>query len=104
MSNMYYNGTIEIDTEEIYAEVEVRAKASGWYSEGVPSYAGCPEPPDGDFQIDDVEYVSAKSCDEQGNTFPIEITDELKKLVDEKLNQVEFEYDEYEPDCDDYWG
>jgi hypothetical protein len=30
MDNYYYNGTVIIDTDEMYVEVEVRAKAHGY--------------------------------------------------------------------------
>lgn len=97
MSNYYYNGTIEIDNDKMYAEVEVRAEAHGYYIEGDRWGYGC-EPPDGDFEIDEVEYLSAKTYDEDGNASDIEITDEIKELVKSALQRVEFTEREFEPD------
>ena len=51
MDNYYYNGTVIIDTDEMYVEVEVHAEAHGYYIEGDSFGCGC-EPPDGDFEID----------------------------------------------------
>lgn len=34
MNYYYYDGTIEIDNEEMYVEVRVHAKAHGYYTEG----------------------------------------------------------------------
>lgn len=102
MSNMYYDGTIEIDNDEMYVEVEVHAEASGYSTEGDAWGYGC-EPPDGDFVIDEVEYLSAIAYDEEGNTSDVEITDEIKKLVKSKLHTVEFEERVFEPDYDDYY-
>lgn len=99
MDNYYYNGTIIIDTDEMYVEVEVRAKAHGYYIEGDSFGCGC-EPPDGDFVIDEVEYVSATTYDEEGNASPVEITDEIKKIVMNQLSEDDFEVGE--PDFDEY--
>lgn len=99
MDNYYYNGTIIIDTDEMYVEVEVRAKAHGYYIEGDSFGCGC-EPPDGDFVIDEVEYVSATTYDEEGNASPVEITDEIKKIVMNELSEDDFEVGE--PDFDEY--
>lgn len=102
MSNYYYNGTIEIDNDERYIEVEVQAEASGYWKSGDSFGYGC-EPPDGDFEIDKVEYLSATTYDEEGNACDVEITDEIKSLVMQKLNEVEFEEYVIEPDYDDYY-
>lgn len=102
MDNYYYNGTVIIDTDEMYVEVEVRAKAHGYYIEGDSFGCGC-EPPDGDFCIDEVEYLSAIAYDAEGNVSDVEITDEIKNLVMQKLNKVEFEERVFEPDYDDYY-
>ena len=102
MSNMYYDGTIEIDNDEMYVEVEVKAEATGWWKEG-DSWGYGTEPPDGDFEIDKVEYLSATTYDEEGNVSDVEITDEIKNLVVQKLNTVEFEELVIEPDYDDYY-
>ena len=101
MSNYYYNGVVEIDKDNQQIEVEVHAKASGYYTEGDSFGCGC-EPPDGDFEIDEVEYLSAIAYDEKGNTSEIEITDEIKKLVESELRGMEWcECDPPEPEWDD---
>ena len=102
MSNYYYDGTIEIDNDEMYVEVEVHAEASGFSTEGDAFGYGC-EPPDGDFQIDEVEYKSARTYDEEGNMLDVDITDEIKKLVMSELYKVEFDEHVIEPDYDDYY-
>lgn len=89
MSNYYYDGIIEINNKEIYVEVEVHAEASGYWKEGDSFGYGC-EPPDEDFDIDEVEYLSARTYDEEGNVSDVEITDEIKKIVKSKLYKVEF--------------
>ena len=89
MSNYYYDGTIKIDNDEMYVEVKVHAEASGFWKAGDSFGYGC-EPPDGDFEIDKVEYLSAKTYDEDGNASDVEITDEIKSLVMRKLKEVEF--------------
>lgn len=99
MSNYYYDGTIIIDNDEMYVEVEVHAEAHGYYIEGDSFGCGC-EPPDGDFEIDEVEYVSATTYDEEGNASPVEITDEIKKIVMNQLSEDDFEVGE--PDFDEY--
>ena len=100
MSNMYYDGTIEIDNDEMYVEVEVHEEASGYSTEGDAWGYGC-EPPDGDFNIDEVEYKSARTYDEEGNVSTVEITDEIKSLVENELYKVEFTEQTFEPDYDD---
>ena len=55
MGNMYYNGTIEIDNENMFVEIEVHATASGYYIPGDSFGYGC-NPPDEDFEIEDVAY------------------------------------------------
>lgn len=102
MSNYYYDGTVEIDNNGICIEVEVHAEASGYWKAGDPFGYGC-EPPDEDFEIDEVEYLSAIAYDEEGNMSDVEITDEIKKLVKSKLHTVEFEERVFEPDYDDYY-
>lgn len=99
MSNYYYDGTVIIDNDEMYVEVEVHAEAQGYYIEGDSFGYGC-EPPDGDFEIDKVEYISATTYDEEGNASPVEITDEIKKIVMNLLSEDDFEVSE--PDYDDY--
>lgn len=99
MDNYYYNGTVIIDTDEMYVEVEVHAEAHGYYIEGDSFGCGC-EPPDGDFEIDKVEYISATTYDEEGNAYSVEITDEIKKIVMNQLSEDDFEVSE--PDYDDY--
>lgn len=100
MSNMYYDGTIVIDNDEMYVEVEVHAEASGYSTEGDAWGYGC-EPPDGDFNIDEIEYQSARTYDEEGNVSDVEITDEIKSLVEKELYKVEFTERTFEPDYDD---
>lgn len=100
MSNMYYNGTIYIDNEDMYVEVEVHAEATGWYTPGDSWGYGC-EPPDGDFEIDEVEYISAKTYDEDGNCSDVVLTDEIKKMVMDKLCEEDFKVHDFEPDYDD---
>ena len=103
MSNYYYDGTIEIDNDEMYVEVKVYATAHGYYIEGDRWGYGC-EPPDGDFEIENIECLSATTYDEEGNASEVEITDEIKKLVESELRDVEWderEYDPPEPDWDD---
>lgn len=90
MSRYYYNGTIEIDNDEMYVEVEVHATAHGFYIEG-DSFGYGYEPPDGEFEIDEVEYISATTYDEEGNPYPVEITDEIKKIVMDRLSVEDFE-------------
>lgn len=102
MSNMYYDGTVEIDNDGVCIEVDVRAEASGYWKAGDFFGYGC-EPPDEDFEIDETEYRSATAYDEEGNTSDVEITDEIKNLVMQKLNTVEFEEYVFEPDYDDYY-
>lgn len=102
MSNYYYDGTIEIDNDDMYIEVEVHAEASGFWKAGDSFGYGC-EPPDGDFEIDEVEYISATTYDEDGNPSPVEITDEIKKIVKDKLYKEEFTEHEVEPDYEDYY-
>ena len=102
MSNYYYDGTVEIDNNGICIEVEVHAEASGFWKAGDSFGYGC-EPPDEDFEIDEVEYLSAIAYDEEGNMSDVEITDEIKKLVKSKLHTVEFEERVFEPDYDDYY-
>lgn len=102
MSNYYYDGIVEIDNNGICIEVEVHAEASGYWKAGDSFGYGC-EPPDEDFEIDEVEYLSATAYDEEGNTSDVEITDEIKKLVKSKLHTVEFEERVFEPDYDDYY-
>ena len=99
MSNYYYDGTVIIDNDEMYVEVEVHAEAHGYYIEGDSFGYGC-EPPDGDFEIDKVEYISATTYDEEGNASSVEITDEIKKIVMNLLSEDDFEVSE--PDYDDY--
>ena len=100
MSNMYYDGTIVIDNDEMYVEVEVHAEASGYSTDGDAWGYGC-EPPDGDFNIDEIEYLSARTYDEEGNVSDVEITDEIKSLVEKELYKVEFTERTFEPDYDD---
>lgn len=104
MSNYYYDGVVVIDNDKTYVEVEVRAEASGYWKEGDSFGYGC-EPPDEDFEIDEIEYLSATAYDEEGNASKVEITDEIKKLVKSELRDIkwdEIEYDPSEPDWDDY--
>ena len=82
MSKYYYNGIIEINNKEMYVEVEVHAEASGYWN----------------FDIDEVEYLSARTYDEEGNVSDVEITDELKKIVKSKLYKVDFTERTSEPD------
>ena len=103
MSNYYYNGVVEVEKNNKQIEVEVRAEASGYYTEGDSFGYGC-EPPDGDFKIDEIEYLSAITYDEEGKVSDVEITDEIKKLAENALNNVkwnEIEWDPPEPYCDD---
>lgn len=102
MSNYYYDGTIEINNKEMYVEVEVHAEASGYWKAGDSFGYGC-EPPDEDFEIYEIEYLSARTYDEEGNVSDVEITDEIKKIVQSELNKVEFEEHVIEPDYDDYY-
>jgi hypothetical protein len=77
---------------EVYVEgitVEVEARAEGFYCEGDSFGYGC-EPPDGDFKITEVNIIRAyPDCPEE----PIEVTEELRKKVWEKLYSEEFEED-----------
>ena len=102
MSNYYYDGTIVIDNDEMYVEVEVHAEASGYWKAGDSFGYGC-EPPDEDFEIDKIEYQSARTYDEEGNVSDVGITDEIKSLVKSELNKVEFTERTFEPDYDDYY-
>ena len=92
MSNYYYDGTIIIDNDEMYVEVKVHAEAHGYYIEGDSFGYGC-EPPDGDFEIDNVDYISATTYDEEGNASSVEITDEIKKIVKDRLREEDFDED-----------
>lgn len=89
MSKYYYKGTIVIDNAEMYVEVEVHAKAHGFWKAGDSFGCGC-EPPDENFEIDEIEYISAKTYDEEGNASDVEITDDIKNIVKSKLCNVEF--------------
>ena len=100
MEYYYYDGTIVIDNDEMYVEVEVHAEAHGYYIEGDSFGCGC-EPPDGDFEIDKVEYISATTYDEEGNASPVEITDRIKEIVMSELYKEDFEVSE--PDYDNYY-
>ena len=100
MEYYYYDRTIVIDNDEMYVEVEVHAEAHGYYIEGDSFGCGC-EPPDGDFVIDEVEYISATTYDEEGNVSFVKITDEIKKIVMNKLYEEDFEVSD--PDYDDYY-
>ena len=102
MSNYFYEGPVEIYIDDEYIEVEVYAEASGFYKAGDSFGYGC-EPPDGDFEIGDVEYRTARVYDEDGNMREVEITDEIKKLVKSALNKVSFDEIIIEPDYDDYY-
>lgn len=89
MSKYNYDGTIEIDNDEMYVEVEVHAEAHGFWKAGDSFGCGC-EPPDEDFEIDEIEYISAKTYDEEGNESDVEITDDIKNIIKSKLCKVEF--------------
>lgn len=89
MSKYYYDGTIEIDNAEMYVEVKVHAVAHGFWKAGDSFGCGC-EPPDEDFEIDEIEYISAETYDEEGNVSDVEITDDIKNIVKSKLCKVEF--------------
>jgi hypothetical protein len=89
MSKYYYDGTIEIDNAEMYVEVKVHAEAHGFWKAGDSFGCGC-EPPDEDFEIDEIKYISAKTYDEEGNASDVEITDEIKNIIKSKLCKVEF--------------
>ena len=91
MSNFYYNGEIYLPDECI--TVEVHAEASGWYKAGDSWGYGC-EPDDGDFNLDEVEYIRAYDDSEE----PVEITEEIKEKVNKKLFNVDFEEHDFEPD------
>lgn len=98
MNYYYYDGTIVIDNDEMYVEVVVHAEAHGYWKAGDSFGCGC-EPPDGDFEIDEVEYISATTYDEEGNASSVEITDKIKEIVMSKLYEEDFEVSE--PDYDD---
>lgn len=100
MNYYYYDGTIVIDNDEMYVEVVVHAEAHGFWKDGDSFGCGC-EPPDGDFEIDEVEYISATTYDEEGNVSFVKITDEIKKIVMNKLYEEDFEVSE--PDYDNYY-
>ncbi len=89
MSNLYYNGEVNIDD----IIVEVHAEASGWYRKGDSWGYGC-EPPDGEFDIDKVEYINAHHENLDNS---VEITEELKDKVVDALCDVRFEESVYEP-------
>ena len=99
MSYYYYDGTIVIDNDEMYVEVEVHAEASGYWKAGDSFGYGC-EPPDEDFEIDKVEYISATTYDEEGNASSVEITDRIKEIVMSELYKEDFEVSE--PGYNDY--
>ena len=105
MSKYYYNGIIEINNKEMYVEVEVHAEASGYWKAGDSFGCGC-EPPDEDFDIDEVEYLSARTYDEEGIVSDVEITDEngqgrcrigiwFKPLPDEISHKLSKKYQLY---------
>lgn len=89
MSKYYYDGTFEIDNAEMYVEVKVHAEAHGFWKAG-DSFGCGSEPPDEDFEIDEIKYISAKTYDEEGNESNVEISDEIKNIVKSKLCKVEF--------------
>lgn len=85
MSNLFYRGTISLFLDYGDIDVDVQAEASGFYSAGDSFGYGC-EPPDGDFEIDSIEYI--KAYDPYSNE-PVEITEEIKKEVQKKLYENE---------------
>lgn len=76
---------------EVYVEgvtVEVEARAEGFYCEGDSFGYGC-EPPDEDFNITDMDIISAYDDSDE----PVEITEELRQKVLRKLYNEEFKED-----------
>lgn len=76
---------------EIYVEgvtVEVEAKAEGFYCDGDSFGYGC-EPPDGDFNITDMNIIRAYDDSDKS----VEVTEELEKKVLQKLYNEEFKED-----------
>ena len=80
----HYEGMIIVDG--VYVEVEARAK--GYYRAGDAFGYGC-EPPDGDFEITDMDIISAYDDSDR----PVEITKEFKEKVLSKLYDEDFEED-----------
>ena len=76
---------------EVYVEgvtVEVEARAEGFYCEGDSFGYGC-EPPDEDFNITDMDIISAYDDSDE----PVEITEKLRQKVLHKLYNEEFKED-----------
>ena len=84
----HYEGTLLVGT--VYVEVE--AKAEGFYTEGDSFGYGC-EPPDGDFNITEMDIKKAYHDDPDDPSDAVEITDELKRKTKRKLYNEEFKED-----------
>lgn len=82
----HYNGTLLVDG--VYVEVE--AEAEGFYVEGDAFGYGC-EPPDGDFNITELNIKKAYNDDPDDPTDRVEVTKELKDKVYVKLYNERFE-------------
>ena len=78
-----YNGEVYVDG----VTVEVEAEAEGFYCEGDAFGYGC-EPPDGDFNITEVNIIRAY---EDVPEDEVEITEELRDKVRAKLYDMPFE-------------
>ena len=84
----HYEGTLLVDG----VSVEVEAKGEGFYTEGDAFGYGC-EPPDGDFNITEVNIIKAYNDDPDDPTDRVEVTEELRNKVERKLYLETFEED-----------
>ena len=84
----HYNGEVYVDG----VTVEVEAKAEGFYCSGDSFGCGC-EPPDGDFEVTEVNIIKAYYDYPDDPNDRVEVTKELEDKVWKKLYKEEFKED-----------